>query len=101
VTAGLQRSGRIVTSAALLIATVFGCFIIGSNAVIGQIGLGLTLAVLIDASLVRMLLVPATMALLGRAAWWAPAPLRRLHTRYGLREEPVAAVGAPETVVVT
>jgi len=98
VTAGLQRSGRIVTSAALLIATVFCCFIIGSNAVIGQIGLGLTLAVLVDASLVRMLLVPATMALLGRAAWWAPAPLRRLHARYGLREEPVAVVGPPETV---
>ena len=93
VTAGLQRSGRIVTSAALLIALVFCCFIIGSNAVIGQIGLGLTLAVLIDASLVRMLLVPATMALLGRAAWWAPAPLGRLHARFGLREEPVS-VGA-------
>ncbi|HEU5332680.1 MAG TPA: MMPL family transporter [Actinocrinis sp.] len=98
VIAGLQRSGRIVTSAALLIAIVFCCFIIGSNAVIGQIGLGLTLAVLIDASLVRMLLVPATMALLGRAAWWAPAPLRRLHARFGLREEPVATVGAPEVV---
>lgn len=98
VTAGLQRSGRIVTSAALLIATVFCCFIIGSNAVIGQIGLGLTLAVLIDASLVRMLLVPATMALLGRAAWWAPAPLRRLHARYGLREEAAATVEAPQAV---
>ena len=87
ITAGLQRSGRIVTSAALLIAIVFACFIAGGNAIIGQIGLGLTLAVLIDASLVRMLLVPATMALLGRAAWWAPGPLRRLHTRYGLSEQ--------------
>ncbi|WP_034265583.1 MMPL family transporter [Actinospica robiniae] len=83
---GLQRSGRIVTSAAVLIAVVFGCFMAGGNAVIGQIGLGLTLAVLIDATLMRMLLVPATMALLGDAAWWAPAPLRRLHRRYGLSE---------------
>jgi RND superfamily putative drug exporter len=98
VTAGLQRSGRIVTSAALLIALVFCCFIVGSNAVIGQIGLGLTLAVLIDASLVRMLLVPATMALLGRSAWWAPAPLRRLHARYGLKEGPTPAASAPEAV---
>ena len=87
VTAGLQRSGRIVTSAALLIAIVFVCFLAGDNAVIGQIGLGLTLAVLIDASIVRLLLVPATMALLGRAAWWSPAPLRRLHARFGLRED--------------
>jgi RND superfamily putative drug exporter len=86
VAAGLQRSGRIVTSAALLIAVVFGAFMAGGNAVIGQIGLGLTLAVLIDATLVRMLLVPATMALLGQAAWWAPAPLRRLHRRHGLTE---------------
>jgi RND superfamily putative drug exporter len=67
---GLQRSGRIVTSAALLIAVVFACFMVGGNAVIGQIGLGLTLAVLLDATVVRMLLVPATMALLGHAAWW-------------------------------
>ena len=95
---GLQRSGRVVTSAALLIAVVFACFMVGGNAVIGQIGLGLTLAVLIDATLVRMLLVPATMALLGNAAWWAPGPLRRLHRRYGLTEAPAAAQ-APEPAV--
>lgn len=96
VAAGLQRSGRIVTSAALLIAVVFGCFMVGGNAVIGQIGLGLTLAVLVDATLVRMLLVPATMALLGDAAWWAPRPLRRLHRRYGLSEaEPAEAPAEP------
>jgi RND superfamily putative drug exporter len=105
---GLQRSGRIVTSAALLIAVVFGCFMVGGNAVIGQIGLGLMLAVLIDATVVRMLLVPATMALLGRAAWWAPGPLRRLHRRYGLSETgpgegsgaqpPVAAAAAEASI---
>ena len=93
---GLQRSGRIVTSAALLIAVVFGCFMAGGNVVIGQIGLGLTLAVLLDATLVRMLLVPATMAALGRAAWWAPGPLRRLHARYGLREQAPEPAGPAE-----
>jgi len=82
---------KIVTGAALLIAVVFACFMVGGNAVIGQIGLGLTLAVLLDATVVRMLLVPATMALLGQKAWWAPAPLRRLHSRYGLTETPDAA----------
>ena len=86
VAAGLQRSGRIVTSAALLISVVFACFMLGGAAVIGQIGLGLTVAILVDATVVRMLLVPATMGLLGRAAWWAPAPLRRLHGRFGLAE---------------
>jgi len=53
-----------------------------------QIGLGLTLAVLIDATVVRMLLVPATMTLLGRWAWWAPGSLRRVHDRFGLHEAP-------------
>jgi RND superfamily putative drug exporter len=78
---GLQRSGRVVTSAAVLIAIVFACFMIDGNAMIGQIGLGLTLAVLIDATLVRMLLVPATMALLGQTAWWSPGWLRSMSFR--------------------
>ncbi|SFD76189.1 MMPL family transporter [Streptomyces aidingensis] len=88
VVAGLQRSGRVVSCAALLLAVVFAAFMTGGFSPILQIGLGLTLAVLIDASVVRMLLVPATMSLLGRRAWWSPAPLRRLHHRYGLHEEP-------------
>ncbi|MFE3031178.1 MMPL family transporter [Streptomyces canus] len=86
VVTGLRRSGRVVTCAALLLAIVFGAFMTGGFSPILQIGLGLTLAVLIDATVVRMLLVPATMALLGRRAWWAPTPLRRLHDRFGLRE---------------
>ncbi|MFF4250225.1 MMPL family transporter [Streptomyces sp. NPDC001663] len=85
---GLRRSGRVVTCAALLLAVVFGAFMTGGFSPILQIGLGLTLAVLIDATVVRMLLVPATMTLLGRRAWWAPKPLRRAHDRFGLREEP-------------
>ncbi|MEV0122028.1 MMPL family transporter [Streptomyces sp. NPDC050703] len=83
---GLRRSGRVVSCAALLLALVFAGFMTGGFAPILQIGLGLTLAVLIDATVVRMFLVPATMALLGRRAWWAPGPLRRLHERYGVRE---------------
>jgi len=94
VVTGLRRSGRVVTCAALLLAVVFGAFMTGGFSPILQIGLGLTLAVLIDATVVRMLLVPASMALLGRRAWWAPAPLRRAHARFGLREEGHTA-GAP------
>ncbi|MGP4007288.1 MMPL family transporter [Streptomyces sp. 4N124] len=86
VVTGLRRSGRVVTCAALLLAVVFGAFMTGGFSPILQIGLGLTLAVLIDATVVRMLLVPATMALLGRYAWWAPKPLRRAHDRFGLSE---------------
>ncbi|MEZ3178664.1 MMPL family transporter [Streptomyces pimonensis] len=85
---GLRSSGRVVTCAALLLAVVFAAFMTGGFSPILQIGLGLTLAVLIDATVVRMLLVPATMSLLGRRAWWAPAPLRKAHDRFGLHEEP-------------
>ncbi|MCL7426040.1 MMPL family transporter [Streptomyces sp. YS415] len=95
VVTGLRRSGRVVTCAALLLAIVFGAFMTGGFSPILQIGLGLTLAVLIDATVVRMLLVPATMALLGRRAWWAPAPLRRIHDRFGLREAAAPAPGPP------
>jgi RND superfamily putative drug exporter len=86
---GLQHTGRIITSAALLMLIVFGCFAAARTGSIEQIGLGLTTAVLIDATIVRCLLVPATMTLLGRWNWWAPAPLRRLHQRAGLREHPL------------
>lgn len=96
VVTGLRRSGRVVTCAALLLTVVFGAFMTGGFSPILQIGLGLTLAVLIDATVVRMLLVPATMALLGRRAWWAPKPLRRVHARFGLRE-----AAAPEPSVTT
>ncbi|WP_240917970.1 MMPL family transporter [Phycicoccus sp. HDW14] len=83
---GLQRSGRIITSAALLMVIVFSGFAAGDLLVMKQMGVALVLAITIDATLVRMLLVPATMAVLGRANWWAPAPLRRLHERFGITE---------------
>jgi RND superfamily putative drug exporter len=94
---GLQRSGRIITSAALLMLIVFACFAAAKVGQLEQIGLGLFVAVLIDATLVRCLLVPAVMSLLGRAAWWAPGPLQRLHSRVGLQESeaPVSPAAAP------
>ena len=81
---GLQRSGRIITSAALIITLVFLGFVAGELMVIKQVGFALAVTVLIDATLVRMLLVPATMTVLGRWNWWSPAPLRRLHERIGI-----------------
>lgn len=83
---GLQRSGRIITSAALLMMIVFAGFAAGELLMMKQMGLGLVMAVLIDATLVRMLLVPATMTVLGRANWWAPTRWRRLHARWGITE---------------
>ncbi|MFB4314141.1 MMPL family transporter [Actinomadura sp. 21ATH] len=78
---GLQRTGGIVTAAALVIGVVFAAFALGGFAPVKAIGLGLALAVALDATLVRMLLVPATMTLLGRRNWWLPRPLRRVHSR--------------------
>jgi RND superfamily putative drug exporter len=88
VAVGMQRSGKIITSAALLIVIVFIGFAAGEVLAIKQLGVGLAIAVIIDATLVRCLLVPATMKLLGERNWWAPAPLRRFHDRYGLHEAP-------------
>ncbi|MEM9612022.1 MAG: MMPL family transporter [Actinomycetota bacterium] len=91
VSTGLQSTGRIITSAALLIVVVFAGFAAGETLTIKQLGVGLALAVVVDAAIVRTLLVPATMKLLGEWNWWAPAPLRRLHDRIGLHEPPSAA----------
>ena len=86
VAVGLQRSGKIITSAAILIVIVFIGFAAGEVLAIKQLGVGLAIAVVIDATLVRGLLVPATMKVLGERNWWAPAPLRRFHDRFGLHE---------------
>ena len=83
---GLQRSGRIITSAALLIIIVFAGFAAGQLLIIKEIGVALVVAVILDATIVRMLLVPATMTLLGRWNWWAPAPLARWHARHGITD---------------
>ena len=89
---GLQRTGRIVTSAASLVVVVFLGFMAGGFLSVKQAGLGLGLAVLLDATVVRMLLVPATMKLLGHWNWWAPAPLRRFHERWGGWDAPPAEI---------
>jgi RND superfamily putative drug exporter len=83
---GLERTGRIVTAAALLFCVAVGAFALSDIVVIKELGVGTALAVAIDATIVRALLVPSLMRLLGRWNWWAPRPLRRLHERFGLGE---------------
>ncbi len=84
---GLERTGRIVTAAAVLIAVVFIAFATSGVAFIKLFGIGLTLAVLVDAFLIRSTLVPAFMKLAGDANWWAPSWLRRFHNRFGISEQ--------------
>ena len=86
VAVGLERTGRIVTAAALLLAVVFIAFATSEITFIKLFGVGLALAVLMDATLIRAALVPAFMKLAGDANWWAPPPLRRLHERFGFSE---------------
>ena len=86
VAVGLERTGRIVTAAALLFCVAFGAFVTSEIIVLKVLGLGTALAVLIDATIIRALLVPSLMQLLGGWSWWAPAPLRRLHARIRLGE---------------
>ncbi|MEA2133320.1 MAG: putative drug exporter of the superfamily [Solirubrobacteraceae bacterium] len=83
---GLERTGRIVTFAALLFVIAIGAFATSQIIFIKQLGVGTALAVLIDATIVRALLVPSLMRLLGDRNWWAPRPLARLHRRIGLSE---------------
>src|SRR4051794_26660298 len=86
VATGLQRTGGIITSAALLLIIVIGAFSLSGITFIKMIGVAMLIAIVIDATIVRILLVPATMRLLGRANWYAPGPLRRFYARYGIRE---------------
>jgi RND superfamily putative drug exporter len=83
---GLARTGRVITAAALIMAITFSALIAAKVAVMRLFGVGLTLAVLVDATLVRLVLVPAFMHVAGRWNWWAPAPLRRLHEKFGISE---------------
>jgi uncharacterized membrane protein YdfJ with MMPL/SSD domain len=81
---GLERTAKTITGAAAIMIVVFGAFIAADVVIIKSMGFGLALAVLIDATIVRGLLVPATMRLMGRWNWWAPAPVRRVVERLGL-----------------
>jgi RND superfamily putative drug exporter len=86
VAVGLERTGRIVTAAALLFCIAIGAFVTSQIVFVKQLGLGTAVAVLIDATIIRALLVPSLMELLGKWNWWAPAPLARLHARLGVSE---------------
>ena len=89
---GLARTARVITAAAAIMIVVFMANVIGPNVPVKQIGLGLAVAVLIDATLVRMVLVPGVMELLGKANWWLPRPLARVLPKTSLPEdEPLAA----------
>ncbi|WP_156392061.1 MULTISPECIES: MMPL family transporter [unclassified Nocardioides] len=83
---GVARTGRIISAAALMIAVVFAAFAVSPVFFMKQIAVGMALGVIIDATIVRALLVPSLMRLLGEANWWAPGPLRRLHDRFGLKD---------------
>ncbi|MFC5004915.1 MMPL family transporter [Dactylosporangium cerinum] len=96
VATGLQRTGAIITSAALLLVVVVGGFATGGISFIKMIGVGMIIALVVDATIVRALLVPATMRLLGRANWWLPSPLLRVYRRFGIRESAGDADGGPE-----
>jgi RND superfamily putative drug exporter len=86
VATGIARTGRVITAAAVAIALVFLAFAVSSVFFVKQIAIGMAFGVLVDATVVRALLVPALMRLLGSWNWWAPAPLRRLQLRFGFSE---------------
>jgi trehalose monomycolate/heme transporter len=86
VATGVQRTGGIITSAAVLLVVVIGTFSLGQVLLIKLVGTGLALAIFVDATIVRLLLVPATMRLLGKYNWWAPRPLVALYKKLGLGE---------------
>jgi uncharacterized membrane protein YdfJ with MMPL/SSD domain len=96
VATGVQKTGRIITSAAVLLAVVIGAFATSGIVFMKMLGIGMLVALLIDATIVRALLVPATMKLLGRWNWWAPAPMARWWERYGFREGEAGAPPAQE-----
>ena len=92
---GLASTGRVITSAALIMVCVFSSFILTDDAVIKQFGVGLSVAIAIDATVVRCLFVPAVMTLMGRAAWWLPTPMGRVLPKISVEgEEYFAALEA-------
>jgi RND superfamily putative drug exporter len=98
---GLQRTGRIVTAASVLLAVALGAFVTSELIFLKQLGVGAAIAVLVDAFVVRTLLVPSLMALLGRWNWWQPRILRRLHRRIEVREGATPKVPKPAATAVT
>ncbi|MEU6882527.1 MMPL family transporter [Streptomyces sp. NPDC046712] len=91
VVAGIRRSAPLITAAAGILALSFAAYATGGVVFLKELGVGAALTILVDATLIRVVLLPATMRLAGRANWWAPAPLRRVHRPIGLSEAPPAA----------
>ncbi|TDE22934.1 MMPL family transporter [Actinomadura sp. 6K520] len=98
VATGVERTGAVITSAALLFIVVIGAFATSGITSIKMVGVGMAIAILLDATIVRALLVPAMMRLMGRANWWAPGPLAMVYRRYGVREGRPSPVPEPEPV---
>jgi putative drug exporter of the RND superfamily len=96
----VAHTGRVITAAALIMSISFAAMIAAQVSFMRMFGLGLTLAVLGDATLVRMLLVPAFMHVMGRLNWWAPKPLERLHQRFTISESTAAAPICVSTAIV-
>ncbi|MFC5829629.1 MMPL family transporter [Nonomuraea insulae] len=99
VAVGVQHTARIVTAAALLLGVVVGAFVITNVTVLKMIGVGVVVALVVDATIVRGLLVPASMKLLGRWAWWSPPPLARWWERHGMPEPSAVPMTAPPVTV--
>ncbi|MFC0598359.1 MMPL family transporter [Streptomyces palmae] len=93
VATGLERVGKVVTYAAVILSLVFIVMITSGISYMKALGLGVPLAILLDATLIRGILLPAAMRLLGKVCWWAPGPLRRLHNRYGISESGTEPAG--------
>jgi RND superfamily putative drug exporter len=98
---GVARTGRVITAAALVMSMSFAALIAAHVSFMRMFGLGLTLAVLVDATLVRMVLVPAFMHVMGRWNWWAPRPLVWLHERFGISEGPTEPAAPVEPIAIS
>jgi len=90
---GVAKTGRVITSAALIMVAVFSAFVLGADAATKMFGVGLATAILLDATLVRMVLVPAVMQLLGRHNWWIPSWLERVLPRLDVERGALPAEG--------
>jgi RND superfamily putative drug exporter len=93
---GLSHTARVITAAAAIMACVFASFVLADNRVIKEFGLGMAVAVLVDATVVRMLLVPATMELLGDTNWWMPKWLDKILPKISLEASPAPAPDAAD-----
>jgi RND superfamily putative drug exporter len=97
---GMARNGRLVTAAAVVLSIVFLAMAASHVTDMKMFGLGLATAILLDAFVVRAVLVPALMRLAGSANWWAPGPLRRFHDRFGIRHGEPSAADQPREMTI-